>query len=174
MASGVKRSYDSQGRREQSDQTRNRILDTARELLTTKGYRATTVAEIARGADVHVDTIYALVGRKPEILRVLIELAISGEDHPLEPDERDYVQRMRCEPDPVARLAIYAAATRAIQARMAPLFLALRDASSTDDQARSVWQAINDRRAENMRRLVIENLAGVTRALQAQARDRLG
>jgi AcrR family transcriptional regulator len=154
VAGGVKRSYDNEGRRAQSDQTRARILDTARELLMAKGYRATTVAAIARGAEVHVDTLYALVGRKPEILRELIELAISGEDRPLAPEERDYVQRMSVEPDPVARLAIYAAAMRSIQARMAPLFLALRDASSTDPEAKAVWQEISDRRAANMRRLV--------------------
>jgi AcrR family transcriptional regulator len=156
VARDVKRPYDNEGRKARSDQTRARILDTARDLLTAKGYRATTVAAIARGAGVHVDTLYALVGRKPEILRELIELAISGADRPVSPDERDYVQRMQAEPDPVARLAIYAAAMRSIQARMAPLFLALRDASSTDPEARAVWQAISDRRAANMRRLVTD------------------
>lgn len=152
----VKRSYDNDGRRAQSEETRLRILDAARALLIEKGYRATTVAQIARDAGVHVDTLYALVGRKPAILRELIELSISGGDKAVAPEERDYVQQMRGEPDAGRKLAIYAAAMTAIQARMAPLFLALRDAASTEPEARLVWREISDRRAANMRRLVGE------------------
>lgn len=151
---GVKRTYDNQARVAHSHETRRRILAAARELLTARGYRATTVADIARSAEVHVDTIYALVGRKPVILRELIELAISGTDRPLAPEEREYVQRMQAEPNAERKLAIYAAAMRAIQTRLAPLLLALRDASATEPDARAVWQEISDRRAANMRRLV--------------------
>jgi AcrR family transcriptional regulator len=154
VADGVKRAYDNESRRAQSVETRNRILDAARELLVASGSRATTVATIARNAGVHIDTVYALVGRKPAILRELIERAISGSDRPVAPEERDYVQRMLAEPDPKLQLEIYAAAMRAIQTRMAPLFLALRDAASTEAEAKAVWQAISERRAANMRRLV--------------------
>jgi AcrR family transcriptional regulator len=154
MAGGVKRSYGNEGRRAQSDETRGRIIEAARTLFVSKGYRATTVAQIARQAGVHVDTIYALVGRKPAILRELIERAISGVDHALAPEERIYVQRMLVEPDPARQLAIYAKAVRDIQTLMAPLFLALRDAASTEADAAAVWQEISERRAANMRRLV--------------------
>ncbi len=156
MTAPVKRSYDNDGRRAQSAQTRLRILEIARQSFTTKGYRATKMAEITRSAGVHIDTVYALVGRKPDILRELIELAISGGDQPLAADDRDYVQRMKAEPDPAKKLAIYAGAMSAIQARMAPLLLALRDASTTDDAAAQVWGQISDRRAANMRRLVAD------------------
>jgi AcrR family transcriptional regulator len=148
------RSYDNTGRQAQAERTRRRILDAARDLLVIKGYRATTIAQIARDADVHIDTVYAHVGRKPEILRELIELAISGADRPLAPEERDYVQRMQAEPDPARQLEIYAAAVAAIQARMASLFLALRDAASTEPEAGQVWRQISERRAAYMRRLV--------------------
>jgi len=156
VARSVKRSrsYDNAGRRAQSEQTRRRILDAARELLVERGYRATTIARIARDAGVHVDTVYALVGRKPEILRALIESAISGADRSVAPEERDYVKRMQAEPDPGRQLEIYAGAVTAIQARMAPLFLALRDAASTEPEAEQVWHEISERRAANMRRLV--------------------
>jgi AcrR family transcriptional regulator len=157
VARAVKRSrrpYDNAGRQALSEQTRRRILDAARNLLVTKGYRSTTIAQIASDAGVHVDTLYDLVGRKPEILRELIELAISGADRPLVPDERDYVQRMLAEPDPTRQLEIYAGAVAAIQARMAPLLLALRDAATTEPEAEQVWREISERRATNMRRLV--------------------
>src|ERR1700756_271943 len=108
MAPPVKRSYDNAARRARSDATRSRILEVARDVITTRGYRATTVAEIARTADVHLDTVYELVGRKPELLRALIERAISVTDRALAPIQRPYVQAMGAEPDPSRKLAIYA------------------------------------------------------------------
>ena len=154
MAPPVKRSYDNAARLARSEATRSRILEVARELITTRGYRATTIAEIAHTAHVHLDTIYELVGRKPELLRELIEGAISGTDRPLAPTQRSYVQAMGQEPDPARKLAIYAGAMREIHDRMAPLLLALGDAATTDDEARQVWREISDRRARNMRDLV--------------------
>jgi AcrR family transcriptional regulator len=147
------RSYDAAGRRARSIATRQRILDAARELILASGYRATTVAGIANSAGVNVDTVYELVGRKPVMLRELIEQALSGTDHAVGAEERDHVKAMRAEPSPSGKLAIYAHAVRETQARMAPLFLALRDASSTEPEAYQVWQEISDRRAVNMRKL---------------------
>lgn len=149
-----RRPYDNAGRQARSGDTRARILDAAGELISRDGYRAATIAAIARAAEVHVDTIYQLVGRKPALLRELIERAISGTDRPVPPLERGYVQDMRAEPDPAAKLAIYARAVCQIQARMAPLLAALRDAAASEPEALEVWQEINDRRARNMRDLV--------------------
>ncbi len=155
----MKRGYESEQRRAQSEATRQRILVTARALVVERGYRGTTIAELARRADVHVDTIYELVGRKPLILRELVERAISGTDRPLDPLERDYVQQITAEPDAGRKLDLYAAAMRRILARLAPLFLALRDASATDPEAAKVWSQISERRAANMRLLAADLLA---------------
>ncbi len=147
------RRYDNAGRVAQSDETRQRILDAGRELMVERGYRPTTVAAIARRAGVHVDTVYELVGRKPVLLRALIEQALSGTDAPVAAEDRDYVKAIGAEPDPARKLAIYARAVREIQARMAPLVLALRDASATEPDAAEVWREISDRRAANMHKL---------------------
>ncbi|MEP6814904.1 MAG: TetR/AcrR family transcriptional regulator [Marmoricola sp.] len=155
----MKRGYESERRRAQSEATRRRILDTARELVIEHGYRGTKIAELARAADVHVDTVYELVGRKPVILRELVEQAISGTDRPVDPLERDYVQQMQAEPDAGCKLDLYAAAMTRIHGRLAPLFLALRDASRTDPDAADVWRRISERRATNMRMLAAELLA---------------
>jgi AcrR family transcriptional regulator len=165
VAGEVKRSYDSALRRGQSAETRQRILDAARDLIVEAGYRATTIAAVAARADVNVDTIYGLVGRKPVILRELIEQAISGTHHAVVAEERDYVKAIRAEPDPVKKLAIYARAVRTIHQRMAPLFLALREAASTEPEARAVWHEIDERRAANMRKLARDlSAAGGLRA----------
>jgi AcrR family transcriptional regulator len=160
-----RRSYDATSRQSRSAETRRRILDSARSLILAKGYRAATIAAVAAGAGVNVDTVYALVGRKPVLLRELIEQAISGTDHPVTAEEREYVKAIRAEPDPAKKLAIYARAVRRIQERMAPLFLALRDASSTEPEALEVWKQIGERRADNMRKLVLDiRAAGGLRA----------
>jgi AcrR family transcriptional regulator len=157
MADSVKRRrYDATNRRAGSAATRQRIVDAGRELILAQGYRATTIAAIAARAEVNVDTVYQLVGRKPLLMRELIEQAISGADHAVIADERAHVQAMRAEPDPVVKLAIYARAMRETHGRLAPLFVALRDASSTEPEAQEVWRQISDRRAANMRRLVRE------------------
>lgn len=159
MARGVKgQTYDNTGRRAQSSVTRQRILASARTLITAHGYQATTISAIADTAGVHVDTIYALVGRKPEILRELIEQALSGTDHTVPAEARPYVAAIRAEPEPQRKLAIYAHATREMLTRLAPLFLALRDAAGTDPDARQLWRYFSDRRAANMR-LFVQDLA---------------
>ena len=147
------RSYDNAGRESQSAETRQRIVEAGRRLMIEKGYRGTTIAAVAGRAGVHVDTVYQLVGRKPVLLRELIEQAISGTSGAVVAEERDYVRVMLREPDPARKLEIYAGAVRDIQARMAPLLLALRDASSTEPDAAQVWREISDRRAANMRKL---------------------
>lgn len=156
MARPVKRTYDASGRRAESAETRRRILDAARALVIDQGYRATTIAAVAARAQVGVATVYELVGRKPTILRELIEQAISGTDHAVVAEDRDYVAAVRAEPDAARKLAIYAAAVTAIQQRMAPLYLALRDASSTEPEARAAWREIAERRAANMRKLALD------------------
>jgi AcrR family transcriptional regulator len=154
MEGTVKRKYDGARRRAQSAETKNRILTAAHRQILEVGYRATTIAAVAEDAGVNVDTVYRLVGRKPVVLRELLERAISGTDDAVVAEDRDYVKAIIAEPDPAQKLAIYARAVCQIQQRMAPLFLALRDASSTEPEARDVWEEISQRRASNMRKLV--------------------
>ena len=154
MPRDVKRPYDNAGRRARSGETRRRIVDAARRLMVERGYRATTIAEVARASGVHVDTVYELVGRKPVLLRELIEQALSGTDRAVPALERPYVAAIRAEPDPARKIAIYAGATRDMLSRVAPLFLALRDASATEPEAQEVWRELSDRRAANMRTFV--------------------
>jgi AcrR family transcriptional regulator len=157
MDEGVKRrGYDATGRQAGSRATRQRIVDAARGLFVERGYRATTVAAIASAAGVNADTVYALVGRKPVLLSELIEQALSGTDHAVVAEEREAIRASREATDPVTKLERYARAVRQLQERLAPLFLAVRDASSTEPEALAVWREISDRRAANMRKLVTE------------------
>ena len=150
------RRYDTTGRLAASAATRRRILDVARDLFVRDGYRATTIGRIASGAQVNADTVYTLVGRKPVVLRELIEQALSGTDRTVPAEERPAIAAVMAEPDPARKLRRYAAVIRATHQRLAPLFLAARDAASTEPEAAAVWQEIATRRATNMRRLAAE------------------
>ena len=149
-----KRPYDTSNRQDRSALTRQRIVDAARELIVEHGYGATTVSAVARAANVHVDTVYQLVGRKPQLITELIEQALSGTDHAVEGEHRAHVTAMRAFPRAADKLRIYAKAMTETHVRLAPLFLALRDASAADESARVIWRQISNRRAMNMRRLV--------------------
>jgi AcrR family transcriptional regulator len=146
-----KRVYDSSSRQAAAGRTRQSILDAARRVFLEKGYAAATMPAIADAAGVALDTVYATVGKKPALFRLLIEMAISGSDRAVPAEERDYVQAIRQEKDAARKLQIYAAALRSIQQRLAPLFLVLQGAAPLDSELAALWESIAQRRARNMR-----------------------
>ena len=151
-----KRVYRSPRRVERAAATRQAILDAARTLFVSNGYTATTVAEVANRAGVSLDTVYAAVGRKPALLRELVETSISGAGTAVPAEQRDYVLRMRAAGSAREMLTIYAHAITGIQQRLAPVFLALRDAAMTDPDCAALWAEISARRAANMRAMAAE------------------
>ena len=125
-----KRPYRSPAREERAAATRAAVLKAARELFMARGYAVVSVAEIAKAAGVNLDTVYAAVGRKPQLLKALIEAALSGRDEAIPAHDRDYVAQVRACPDAAGKLGLYARAVTAIQDRLAPIFLSLAQASS--------------------------------------------
>jgi len=150
------RRYHSPRRVEQAAQTRRAVLAAARDLFVGQGYAATTVAEIAREARVAVDTVYATVGRKPALLREVLETAISGADVAVPADERDYVAQVRAATSARDKITAYVTGLVDLQRRLAPVFLALRDAAGADTDSAALWKEIAERRAQNMRRFAAD------------------
>jgi hypothetical protein len=97
--------------------------------------------------------VYAAVGKKPSLFRLLVEVAISGGDRAVPAEERDYVRAIRQEADAAKMLQLYATALRRIQPRLAPLFRVLQGAAPLDPELDALWQGISQRRAKNMRLL---------------------
>ncbi len=151
--SGSTRSYCSPRREEQAAATRRKILRAAKQLFTTKGYAETSVSEVARRAKVSVDTLYASVGRKPQLLLAVHDMVLGGTDEPIPAEQRDYVVAMRAATGARAKLATYARALQDLLPRTVPLAESLRVAAQTDRDCRRVWDGLNRRRAENMLRL---------------------
>jgi AcrR family transcriptional regulator len=150
------RGYHSPRRAEQAAATRAAVLAAARELFVSQGYARTTVAQIARQARVAVDTVYVAVGRKPALLREVLETAISGTSAAVPAQQRDYVARVRAAATARDKIIEYVTALVDIQGRLAPVVLALRDAGGTDPESAALWQEIATRRARNMRQFAAD------------------
>lgn len=161
MPAPVKRRYDATRRRQAAARTRMAILDAARELFTERGYTATPMTAIAERAGVALDTVYASVGRKPELARLLIETAISGTDQAVPAEQRSYVQAVQAASDADTKIAIYAEAITAIAPRLALVLPIIQQAAPAEPDLAALWHEIAERRAANMR-LFVADLATVS------------
>jgi AcrR family transcriptional regulator len=157
-----KRAYDSSSRRKAAQTTRQSIIEAARHVFLEKGYAAATMQAIAQAAGIALDTVYAAVGKKSSLFRLLVETAISGSDRAVPAQEREYVRAIRAEADAARKLQIYAAAVGRIQPRLAPLIRVLQGAAPLDPELDALWRGISGRRAKNMR-LLVKDLAATGR-----------
>lgn len=157
MAEAVKtRRYRSAVRAEQAAATRRAVLTAAHELFTERGWDATSVADVAHAAGVSVDTVYASVGRKPELLLAVVDMVLGGAEEPVPAEQRDYVRAIRAATTAEDKIGAYAAALGRLMPAVAPLVEALRRAGETDRECREAWQRLVDRRAANMRFFVAD------------------
>ncbi len=146
-----RRPYRSAVRAGQAAATRRAVLAAARELFTEQGYAATSIAAVAARAGVAVDTVYAAAGRKPALMRELVETALSGRDEAVPGEQREYVARVRAAATAREKIGLYAAAVTEIGGRMAPVHRALAEAALSDADCAALRAEINTRRAANMR-----------------------
>ena len=114
------------------------------------------MADIARDANVAVDTIYASIGRKPALFRLLIETSIAGRDHGGPAADPYDVQQIRDDATAEGKLRIYGATVATNQQHLAPLFRALREAAPTHPELGELWSQIAARRADTMHELAAD------------------
>lgn len=135
-AEPARRPYHSPARRQQADQTRQRILAAARALFLEAGYAGATLEAIATAAGVSPKTVSAVVGAKRDILAALLDQAAFGSYF------QDAHEQFMAASDPRQRLALVARMSRRAYDALAPEFELLRGApavaSELDDLARQV------------------------------------
>jgi len=76
-----KRSYQSEIRQRQADETRARIVAAARKLLEEHGYAGMTMGAVAKKAGVAVATVYAVFGSKTGIFSAILDAARFDESY---------------------------------------------------------------------------------------------
>ena len=156
MTGAVKRRYDGSRRRAAAERRRLEILAAARALFVEGGYAATSVQAVADRAGVSLDTVYATVGRKPQLLLAVHDMALAEGPEPVPAEQRDYVRAVAAAPSAEEKLRIYAAAMARVLPQTVPIMRALREAGATEPECAAQHDAISRRRAANMRRFVAD------------------
>jgi len=150
MSEGVKRRYDSGRRAAQARENRLRVLAAAQELFVEKGYGATTIAEVAAGAGVAVETVYAGFRTKLTLLRRAWDVAVGGDDADVRLLDRPELRAVFSEPDLRTRLTRFATVNTAIMRRTARLRLAVQGAAGGDPAAADLLAEIDRVRLESL------------------------
>lgn len=128
-----RRRYSSRLRRESAEATRVRITTAAREVLLEAGYAATTMGEVAGRAGVAVATVYAAFpGGKATLAKAVYDVTLAGDGDPVPQRDRPEVLAIVAEPDPVRKLARFAAMAAGIELRTGPVHRVLRAAAAVD------------------------------------------
>jgi AcrR family transcriptional regulator len=153
MASDAKRPYDARRRRERADEerraTRRRVVDAARELFLSRGYVATTMADIAREAGVALQSVYTAGQSKAELLHLVTDLAVAGDDQEVMLVERPEIMAVAAESDPQLQVHTLATLIAATLERLAPVWIAYREAAAVDPKAAANLVAAHRRRRES-------------------------
>jgi AcrR family transcriptional regulator len=152
MSSGVnpRRRYDASGRQEQARRNRLLVVQAAHRLFLEHGFAATTMPAIAAAAGVSVQTVYKAFGSKPRLAKAVFDVAMAGDDEPITMLERPSLGRVRDEPDPRRKFRLYGEFLAEVAPRHVPVQLVIRDAASTDPQARTVWAELQAERLKGM------------------------
>jgi AcrR family transcriptional regulator len=150
----VKRTYNSDRRRQQAAATRRDIITAARMLFERDGYVATTMAAVAAEAGVAVETIYRGFAGKAALIEAVVEAAVAGGIERAErpPEDRPALKAVIDQQDPRRKLELYAATQPGIHERSAALLRALRVAASTDEGLAAVLDRLEDQRLHGLSR----------------------
>ncbi len=135
MGKPVKRSYDASGRQARARETRLRVIDVAHDLFISQGYGRTTIADIAGGAGVSVETVYSAFSNKAALLRQVWYVRFRGDDQNVRLLHRPEIREMLAEPDLVRRLRRHAVVVTPVFRRFVPLHRALEAAAASEPSA---------------------------------------
>lgn len=148
----TKRSYDARRRRERAQEerrsTRLRVVEAARRLFLTRGYVATTMAEIAQEAGVALQSVYTAGRSKADLLHLVADLAVAGDDQEIMLLERPGFAAIASESSAEQQVQMIADLIVATLERLAPVWVAYREAAAVDATAAANLVAAHRRRNE--------------------------
>lgn len=119
------------------------------------GYAGTSLAAIAGAAGVSADTVYKTFGSKIELLKEVLDVAIGGDDAPMELLDRSGPQALRDSTDQRMQVRMLASGVTDQLERIRPLDDILRGAAAVDREAAALREDIQVRqRRAAMRKIV--------------------
>ena len=132
VARKSRRGYVSGTRTEQAQKTRSRVINAATRLFVEQGYATTTIRAIAAEAGVSVPTVELLFGTKAQLLHVVIDVAVAGDDEPVPVLSRAWAADAQAVRDLADFLSVVAQVLSEAQARSAGVILAAYEAAASD------------------------------------------
>ena len=138
------------------------ICAAAQRLFSTKGYIATSIAEIAAEAGVARPTVFAAIGPKPLILKAVVDQAMAGDDAPVPVATRPWFTEAFDEPDPARSLDLHVRNICWMLQRVVPLLRAMESAAAVDEEAAALWADFRRQRRTGTAGIAA-NLAAKTR-----------
>lgn len=122
-----------------AERTRADVLAAATQLFAERGWAGTSVRDVARAAGCSVETVYASVGSKRELLKVALDVAVVGDDEPVPLLERpEFRATQHGSVGERARAAAGLGAS--IYRRTARLDRVLDQARSSDAELAELWR----------------------------------
>lgn len=144
----VKRDYRSALRADQAMQTRRTIIAAAADVFVEHGFTGATIDAIAKTAAVSRRTVFTSVGGKPELLKIAMDWAITGDDREAALADRDELTRALGHDDPARLVDEWVGVLVDVDVRVARLFRALEVAADTDESARRLLEQYQRQRLE--------------------------
>jgi AcrR family transcriptional regulator len=132
LARTPRRGYVSAARTERAQNTRKRVIEAATRLFVQQGYATTTMRAIAAEARVSVPTVELLFGTKAQLLHVVIDVAIAGDDEPVPVLGRAWAADAESSRDVEDFLSVVARVVSEAQTRSAGVMLAAYEAAASD------------------------------------------
>jgi AcrR family transcriptional regulator len=136
----ARRAYRSPLRAAQAGQTRLAILAAATRLFAEQGWAGTGMRDVARAAQVSVETVYANFGSKAQLLKQAMDVAVVGDDEPVPLSDRPEFRALaegnaRARAEATGRLLVN------LRRRSARLQRVLQQAGPSDPELAEVLQA---------------------------------
>lgn len=138
-------------RAEQTEQTRQRIVDAATSLFLANGYAGTTLQAIAATAGVAVETVYSRFRNKANLLAAILEKGVVPSEDGRDILDQPEVEQIRTTSDQRKQLELLAAFSRGILERTHAAHRILRSAAEADDTAAELQNRDTRRRISGQR-----------------------
>jgi TetR/AcrR family transcriptional regulator, regulator of autoinduction and epiphytic fitness len=132
LAEKPRRGYVSATRTKRAQKTRKRVIEAATRLFVQQGYATTTMRAVADEAGVSVPTVELLFGTKAQLLHVVIDVAVAGDDEPVPVLSRTWAADAQSARDLAEFLSVVAHVLSEAQVRSAGVMLAAYEAAASD------------------------------------------
>jgi len=158
MSQKAKRPYDARRRRERAEKerlaTRNRVVAAARDLFLERGYVATTMGDIAKTAGVALQSVYTAGRSKVDLLHLVVDLAVAGDSEDVMLLERPEFKAISTASTAERQVEVLATLIAATMERLAPIWIAYREAAAVDPKAATSLAAAHQRRHQTFEGMI--------------------